>query len=137
MQYYYGQQMPLRVLDEIEFWKQQEGEHTVVIQELVDGLEPQYVNMLEKWRQAFFQTQGLAVRYIASINQSEYPLNPMLHQQILELANHSLRESQQFIYFLNQVMEESDAIKGNLTAVVVLNHIRRESEYFIGIAQKL
>lgn len=35
MQFYYGNQMPLRVLDECEFWKHQEEEHTVVIRELV------------------------------------------------------------------------------------------------------
>jgi hypothetical protein len=34
MQFYYGQQMPLRILDEAEFWKHQEEEHTVVIREL-------------------------------------------------------------------------------------------------------
>ena len=28
MQFYYGHQMPLRVLDEAEFWKHQEEEHT-------------------------------------------------------------------------------------------------------------
>lgn len=33
MQFYYGQQMPLRILDEAEFWKNQEEEHTVVIRE--------------------------------------------------------------------------------------------------------
>lgn len=39
MQFYYGQHMPLRILDEAEFWKHQEEEHTVVIRELVTGLE--------------------------------------------------------------------------------------------------
>jgi len=35
MQFYYGHQMPLRILDEAEFWKRQEEEHTIVIRELV------------------------------------------------------------------------------------------------------
>ena len=46
MQFYYGGQMPLRILDEAEFWKHQEQEHTVVIRELVDNLEEEYVNAL-------------------------------------------------------------------------------------------
>ena len=39
MRFYYGDKTPLRVLDEIEFWKQQESEHTVVILQIVDDLE--------------------------------------------------------------------------------------------------
>lgn len=38
MQFYYGNQMPLRVLDECEFWKHQE-EHTVANRKLVKNLE--------------------------------------------------------------------------------------------------
>jgi hypothetical protein len=48
MQFYYGQQMPLRILDEAEFWKHQEEEHTVVIRELVAGLESSYIEALKK-----------------------------------------------------------------------------------------
>lgn len=46
MQFYYGQQMPLRILDEAEFWKHQEEEHTVVISELVPDLEQPFVDAL-------------------------------------------------------------------------------------------
>lgn len=49
MQFYYGQQMPLRVLDEAEFWKMQESEHTVVIREALTNLENQYVEALKQW----------------------------------------------------------------------------------------
>lgn len=40
--------MPLRILDEAEFWKHQEEEHPVVISELVKGLEAEYVNALKE-----------------------------------------------------------------------------------------
>ena len=49
MQFYYGSQMPLRVLDECEFWKLQEAEHTVVIRQAVPNLEERYVNDLKQW----------------------------------------------------------------------------------------
>ena len=46
----YGVMMPLRLLEEIRFWKEQESEHTLVIRALVPGLEPDYVQLLEGWR---------------------------------------------------------------------------------------
>jgi len=33
-QFYYGQQMPLRILDETEFWKHQEEEHNAIMKKL-------------------------------------------------------------------------------------------------------
>ncbi|NLU53406.1 MAG: hypothetical protein GXX10_11170 [Clostridiaceae bacterium] len=38
-----------------------------------------------------------------------------------------------FVNFLNQLIAESEAVKNNDIAIVVTDHIRRESEYFIGI----
>lgn len=43
IQYYYGYKNLLRVLDEVEFWKRQETEHTVVIREIAPDLEARYV----------------------------------------------------------------------------------------------
>ena len=56
MQFYYGNQMPLRVLDEAEFWKHQEEEHTVVIRELVANLEEEYVKAMHEWEKALGET---------------------------------------------------------------------------------
>lgn len=56
---------------------------------------------------------------------------------MLDLVKFALQESQQFILLLDQLGTESEALKHNPTAITVLNHIRRESEYFIGIAQAL
>ncbi len=52
----------LRVLDEAEFWKHQESEHTVVIREIVPGLENDHVEKLKKWQLAFSQTEDMVVR---------------------------------------------------------------------------
>lgn len=137
MQYYYGDKMPLRILDEAEFWKQQEAEHTVVIRELVPDLESQYKEALQNWEQALSQTQALLVRYLETLVRAGNSLNPMYYQQMLGLIQHCLQQSQSFIQFLNQLAAQSEPIKNNPTAIVVLNHIRRESEYFIGIAQTI
>ncbi|MEY2373122.1 DUF2935 domain-containing protein [Lysinibacillus capsici] len=137
MQFYYGPQMPLRVLDEAEFWKHQEEEHTVVIRELVKDLEQQYVDALKEWEKAFAQTHQQVVRYIETVNRSQGQVSPALFQDILQLTSFCLQQSDQFIQFCRTLMQESQPISANPTAKVVLNHIIVESEYFIGIAQTI
>lgn len=137
MQYYYGDKMPLRILDEAEFWKHQEAEHTIVIRELVPNLEPQSKEALRKWEQAFSQTHALVVRYMETLVRAGHHLSPAFYHQLLELVQYCLRQSEQFIWFLNQLAAYSAPIKNNTIAITVLNHIRRESEYFIGIAQTI
>ncbi|NLE25522.1 MAG: DUF2935 domain-containing protein [Clostridiaceae bacterium] len=58
-----------------------------------------------------------------------------MQQQISEFLQKALEQSQQFIQLLDQILAESNAVRSNPMASVVINHIRRESEYFIGIAQ--
>jgi hypothetical protein len=135
VQFYYGEKMPLRVLDEVEFWKQQEAEHTVVIRELAPSLEPQFVTALQQWEQAFSQTNAAARRYIETEVRSRGNIRPEVYRDIMQLVDCSLSQSHQFVQFLNFLAAESAVIKSNLTVITVLNHIRRESEYFIGIAQ--
>lgn len=133
MRFYYGQRNVLRIMDEVEFWKQQEQEHTVVIRQITEGLEPTFVKLLEEWEQAFAQTEATAVKYIEAIIRSNYQLSPPLEQKIISFINYSLNQSRKFLTFLNQMTMESKAVRQNPVAQVVINHIRRESEYFIGI----
>jgi hypothetical protein len=135
MQFYYGEKMPLRILDEGEFWKLQEAEHTQVIRALVPNLEQPFVQALGAWEQAFSQTQALFVRYIELVVRSDHQVSPALYNEIMQLVYFALEQSRQFVMLLNQLGTESQPIKTNPTAVTVLNHIRRESEYFIGIAE--
>ncbi|ABO66634.1 MULTISPECIES: DUF2935 domain-containing protein [Geobacillus] len=137
MQFYYGPHMPLRILDEIEFWKHQEEEHTVVIRELVSGLEARYVDALKKWEEALSVTHQQAVRYIESVIRVGYYVPEQLYQQVLHFVSFCLQQSLQFIELCRQVKTKSAAVAQNPTAKVVLDHIIRESEYFIGIAQLL
>ncbi|WCK55981.1 DUF2935 domain-containing protein [Aneurinibacillus sp. Ricciae_BoGa-3] len=137
MLFTYEEKMPLRILDEGQFWKRQEMEHTQVIRALVTNLEPQFVQALEVWEQAFSQTEGLFTRYIEAVVRSGSHVGPEMHGQIMQLVCFAAEQSQQFILFLNYLLANSQPIKTNQTAIVVLNHIRRESEYFIGIAESL
>ncbi|MBS4215317.1 DUF2935 domain-containing protein [Neobacillus rhizophilus] len=137
MQFYYGQQMPLRILDEAEFWKHQEEEHTVVIRELVRGLEPEFMDALKKWEAALAETHQQVVRYIETVIRSGANVTNELHQHVIQLVSYCLQESLSFIRLCEQIKNESAAVSGNPTAKVVLVHIIRESEYFTGIAQAL
>jgi hypothetical protein len=137
MQFYYGQQMPLRILDEAEFWKHQEEEHTVVIRELVSNLEEPYVEALKKWEEVLSATHQQVVRYIESVIRAAYYIPEQLYQQVLQLVSYCLQQSLDFIKLCQQIKTKSAAVSKNPTAKVVLNHIIRESEYFVGIAQVL
>ncbi|WP_108021766.1 DUF2935 domain-containing protein [Melghirimyces profundicolus] len=137
MQYYYGNQMPLRILDEAEFWKHQEEEHTVVIRELVNNLETSYVEALKEWEKVLSETHQRVLRFIETVIRSGYVITPELYQDVLRLVKFCLDQSEQFIEICRQIRDQSEALKDHLTAKVVMNHIIRESEYFIGIAQTI
>ncbi|MBA4538007.1 DUF2935 domain-containing protein [Bacillus aquiflavi] len=137
MQFYYGSQMPLRILDEAEFWKHQEEEHTVVIRELVAGLEEMYVKALKEWEEALSKTHKQVLRFIESVVRAGQYVPNQLYEQVLKLVSFCLQQSLDFIKLCEQIKTESEAVSKNPTAKVVLNHIIRESEYFVGIAQVL
>ncbi|QKY70445.1 DUF2935 domain-containing protein [Lentibacillus sp. CBA3610] len=137
MQFYYGSQMPLRVLDEAEFWKQQEAEHTVVMRELVTNLEQEYVDALNRWESELDASHQHVKRFMESVIRSKNNITATLQQQVLELVSFCLQESEAFIQFCRQVKDDSSAVSGNQTAKVVIDHIIDESEYFIGIAQTI
>lgn len=137
MQFFYDDKLPLRILDEGQFWKRQESEHTVVIRELAPDLEKPFVEALAIWEQAFNQTENLFIRLIETVTRSGKRVAPEVLKQIHDLVAFSLQQSQQFVLLLNQILTESEAIKKNKTAQVVIKHIIRESEYFIGIVGAL
>jgi len=137
MQFYYGQQMPLRILDEAEFWKHQEEEHTVVIRELAPDLEQNYVDSLKQWEKVLGETRHQVLRFIETVTRSGNYIPAQLHQHVLKLTMYYLNQSLDFIKLLEEIKAESQAAKNNPTVKVVLDHIIRESEYFAGIAQAL
>ena len=137
MQFYYGPQMPLRILDEAEFWKHQEEEHTVVIRELLPNLERKYVEALKEWENALAETHQKIVQFIEAVSRSGNYIPAALHQQVLKLTEFCFQQSMDFIKLCRQIKERSKTVQDNPIAISVLNHIIRESEYFIGIARAL
>jgi superoxide dismutase, Fe-Mn family len=131
----YGALMPLRLLEEIRFWKMQEKEHTVVIRELVPNLEPEYVKVLEKWEPIFAKTEHEAVQWTEAVLRSPAGITPYIQMQIEGLLQASIKQSNAFISQLAYMAAHSRAVKAYPTAPVVINHIIRESEYFLGVLQ--
>lgn len=135
MQFYYGEKNLCRAIDETEFWKHQEAEHTTVIRQLVPNLEPRYVEELKQYEEQFHKAEETATQFTELLVRSRCAVSPALQQQIIQFIEFTLLQSQQWIMFLNQMLAESQAVSANPVAQVVIHHIIRESEYYIGIAQ--
>lgn len=133
MRYFYGDKNILRALEEAEFWKHQESEHTDVIQEISPDLESEYVERLEEYKQIFDSTHGRAVQYAQTAINCQNIMAGGMYEDIVHIIDLSLRQSKVFVDFLGMLLSESEAVKNNPIAITVLNHIRRESEYFIGV----
>lgn len=135
MRFCYGDKNTLRVLEEAEFWKRQEGEHTQVILEVATGLEENYVNQLKEFQEIFNSTEAIVLQYIEMLINSKNVITPIMHHEIMQLINLTIQQSKSFVDFLGNMIRDSAAVKNNPIAIVVINHIRRESEYYIGIAK--
>lgn len=133
MRFFYGDKNILRALDEAEFWKRQESEHTDVIQEVTPDLEEEYVSRLEEYKEIFDSTHARIVQLTETAVNCQNMLSPETYQEIINIINLAVAQSKVFVNFLGMLLRESDAVKNNPAAMVVINHIRRESEYFIGI----
>lgn len=137
MLFVYGSLMPLRLLEEIRFWKTQEKEHTVVIRELVPDLEPPFVKLLQQWEIVFAETEAAAVQWIEAVIRSNYAIGPELWRHVQTLLRRSAEQSRRFIRHLFALLEQSAAVRAVPTAPTVVQHIIRESEYFLGVLQAI
>jgi len=100
-------------------------------------LEQEYVNALKEWEKVLGETRHQVLRFIETVTRSANYIPAQLHQHVLKLTSYYLEQSLDFIKLCEQIKTESEAVKNNPTAKVVLDHIIRESEYFVGIAQAL
>jgi hypothetical protein len=135
MNFLYGDKNLLRVLDEAQFWKHQESEHTTVIDQIVPDLEAPFSERLYEFRNLLSQTEGEAVRLIESYIRSKGIISEELSEQIINYIHYAINESQNFLQFLDDIKQNSPVVQNDPVALVVIDHIMRESEYFSGIAQ--
>ena len=135
MQYYYGEKNIYRALDEAEFWKHQETEHAGLIPVVTPGLEPQYVQRLNQFETALANMNGEAVKYIASFTRSKGMVSHELRLQMLEFIKQCIQQSQDFVAFMMEMLQDSQAVRASQPSQTVIHHMIRESQYFIGIDQ--
>ena len=135
MQYYYGEQNILRALDEAEFWKHQEAEHTDLIPVVTQGLESNYVQRLEQYGTEMRQLNAETVKYIASITRSKGMVSRELKIQMQSLVKQCVEQSRHFVGFMTEMLHNSHAVRSNKTSQSLIHHMLRESQYFIGIDQ--
>lgn len=135
MEFCYGEKNNVRILEEAGFWKRQESEHTVVIREVIPDLEAEFVAELEEAQRIFSQTEGTIDQYMKRLRQTCFKITPDILEEIICLIEVTLKQSIMFVDFLDTMIKESSVLRGNATAVIVVAHIMRESEYYIGIAK--
>ncbi len=135
MRFCYGDKNTIRILEEAEFWKRQESEHTNVIQEVVPDLESAFVERLNEFKEMFDTTEAMIVQRIQMVMNAKNCITPEMKHDVMQLIDLTMRQSQMFVEFLGEIISESAAVQGNTIAIVVINHIRRESEYYIGMAK--
>lgn len=138
MLFVYGPFLPVRILEEIRFWKQQEAEHTEVIQAIVPGLEADYVRLLEEWKPIFTGTEAAADKLLQyALAAPHAPASPEVVRQTERLLQASFQQSREFIRHLEFMLKHSAAVKSVPLAPVVLLHIIRESAYFLEVLERL
>ena len=135
MRFYYGEQNILRALDEAEFWKHQEAEHAGLIPAVTPELEPQYVQRLAQFGNELARMNAEAVKYIESIIRSKGMVSRVLKTQMLRFIKECVEQSGCFCAFMEELLENSNAVRSSNTSQTVLRHMIRESQYFIGIDQ--
>ena len=135
--YGYGHLLPLRILEEIRFWKEQEKEHTIVIRALIPDLEPSYVKLLEEWEATFEHSERVANQLLKLLLPGTHPPAPYMIRCIEQLVSAACSQSREFIRQLYVLLEQSAAVHSLPLAEVVILHVIRESEYFLGVLDTL
>ncbi len=135
MQYYYGEKNLLRALDEADFWMHQQVEHTQVIKAVTPNLESTYANMLDQFGNEFQSIHGEVVKYTESAIRSKAMPGNNIKLGMIETIKKCINLSAEFVGFLQDMLQNSQAVKSNQTSMTVIHHIIRESQYFIGIDQ--
>ncbi|WP_074018104.1 DUF2935 domain-containing protein [Massilibacterium senegalense] len=133
----YEEKLPLRLVDEGLFWKHQEEEHTVVLREMGKGLEEKYVYLLKEWEKSLAETKNQFSLYRDYVIKAKDEIPTPLLQAIKKLVIFAVEQSKAFISLLHDIGQHSTVFKHNHTLLVVLHHIKRESEYFIRVISSL
>lgn len=132
--YHYGDRMELRLLEEIWFWSVQGREHAGVLKELLD-VEERFKNELSRFEERFGKLEGKAIQYIEALSRYGYR-SYWLQPHTIRLACKAYALNDEFVRFLGRFLQESRAAQSPVARTLV-NHIKNETEYFMGILSGL
>lgn len=133
MPYVFVTPLPVQILGEIAFWKNQEKEHAEVLIQMTPGLEEPYVKLLQDWAVVFLATEQ-AARSLLALPQTPASAGPGSQAAETELLLHTAcDQSAEFIRHLKAMKEASAAINAFPLAGTTLLHFIRESEYFLAV----
>lgn len=133
-----NQMIPMRLLEEIMYWKTQEMEHTVVIRSLIPELEPPYVQLLHEWEHVFAKTQQFAGHtQRAFMSTPDRSLPPEWAIILPKLLEDSLDQSQEFSRQLQLLPEQSPATRQTPDMPALLAYLQRQPDYFNGVKEQL
>ena len=94
MLFIYGAKLPVRLLEEIRYWKHQERKHTGLIKAVVPELEPDYVKTLDQWAVVFSDTEKRRDELLRHILRYDGPPSPQVLAQVEQPAARFLRAIQ-------------------------------------------
>ncbi|PZD95613.1 superoxide dismutase [Paenibacillus sambharensis] len=131
MLFVYGPYMPLRWLEEVRSWKQQEQQYAAVIKQLVPNLEPEYARVLEQWCPVFESTERCAAMWIHHWQQDPARLPVTAETQVEALLQAAQAQSEAFIRQLQHIHENSAALSANPAAPALTGHVIQQSRSFL------
>lgn len=137
MLFIYGAKLPVRLLEEIRYWKHQERKHIVLIKAIVPDLEPVYVKMLDQWAVVFSDTEKAADELLRHILGQTAPPSPQMLAQIEQVLRAACEQSREFIRQLHGMKEHSESVQKTPLASTILLHVIRESEFFLNTLETL
>lgn len=132
MLFVYGTLMPVRVIELIRHWKQQEQEHAAVILQSFPELDRQYVQLLQSWEPVFSQTAHYTNQWLEEWLPTRYRLPSYVEQTVEALVDAALEQSRTYVDQLSQLIERTASVSSPIAKTVIIHSIR-ESNYYIGL----
>lgn len=131
MQLIYGSFTPIRLLEEILYWKNQEKRHAKIIQHVIPQLEADYAHLLSQWEHVFAQTEEAAnVQFHRALQHPDNLASTQL-QQLEELNQAAIHQSEQLLHQLEAVKRYSQTIQTIPFAAIIIDYMADTSQYFL------
>lgn len=126
----YGDQMPLRILEEIILRKKREKEFAAIVRAVVPGLEWPYVRLMQQWEHVFDLSAEQSQQCLkAALDSDEASASADWKNAVPNLWEQSRNQTQEFIRQLGLLQQHSAAIRRMPASPALFDHIRRESEW--------